>query len=292
MTSSMYLHTAWIVQRLLLVVMLGALLPTHSMVFGEAGNPQVDPLEIKKVYDRKNQITDQDRWLKTHFKASPKRDLSESLTLFSFLHKAESVSLFSFLHKEQEQFSLAYTICEGVGQPVIAFYGIRPRGYQWTPATMIIVYGYDGTPIVTLNLEEALQSMTNEKEFASPNIRHALVRDKYIYISLSHRTYAKATKGINAQIKAYDLDGQLQWTSKPLVANSDNFLIIGDVILTGYGFTKEPDYFFQLNRHTGVILKRHKLRSGPDWFSLEAPRLLHIRTYNRNVGYQLTRNLD
>lgn len=280
MISNMYLQTTRTVQRHILVLILGALLPTRSMVFAEEGNPQVKPLMIKKVYDQKNQITDQDHWFKKYVTSSPKRDLSESLTLFPFLPK------------QQDQFSLINTICEGVGQPVIAFYGIRPRGYKWTPATMIIIYRYEGTPIITLDLKGALQSITNEDEFASPSIHHALVRDKYIYISLSHRTYAKATKGINAQIKAYDLDGQLQWTSKSLVANSDNFLIIGDVILTGYGFTKEPDYFFQLNRHTGAILKRYKLRSGPNRFSFEAPGLLHIRTYNRNVGYQLTRNLD
>ena len=35
--------------------------------------------------------------------------------------------------------------------------------------------------------------------------------------------------------------------------NSMNFVVKGDVILCGYGFTSEEDYLYQINRNTGEI---------------------------------------
>ena len=64
-----------------------------------------------------------------------------------------------------------------------------------------------------------------------------------LYVSHAHSTYAKSSKGYNAYISAIDLKtGQLLWHSQPLVSNAYDFLVKGDAIIAGYGFTAENDY--------------------------------------------------
>lgn len=64
---------------------------------------------------------------------------------------------------------------------------------------------------------------------------------------------------------AYDLENdKLLWRSADQTYNSMNFVVKGDVILCGYGFTAEPDYLYQINRNTGEVidrlsLKRHRI---------------------------------
>ena len=237
---------------------------------------KIKEFKVKKDYDRRNLITDEQAWIKKHLKGTQSLDPTESVRLFPFLPATTA-----------EHFSLAHTVSEGVGKPIIAFYGQRPPGYRWTPATLLMIYSYDGEQLLTVHPKNLLDSMTNADEHASPSIHHALIKDRLLYLSVSHRTYAKSTKGTNAIIQAYDFDGAVLWTSRSLVANSDNFLAIGDVIFTGYGFTKEPDYIYQLNRYTGAILTRHPLKAAPSHFAFEAPDRIHVRTYNRDVGYQI-----
>ena len=51
---------------------------------------------------------------------------------------------------------------------------------------------------------------------------------------------------------AYDLENEkLLWRSADQTYNSMNFLVKGDVIFCGYGFTAEDDYLYQLDKNTG-----------------------------------------
>ena len=64
---------------------------------------------------------------------------------------------------------------------------------------------------------------------------------------------------------AYDLENdKLLWRSADQTYNSMNFVVKGDVILCGYGFTAEPDYLYQINRNTGEVIDRLSLKKAPD----------------------------
>ena len=54
------------------------------------------------------------------------------------------------------------------------------------------------------------------------------------------------------------------WQSPSLVANADGFAVVGDVIVTGYGFTAEPDYLYALDRQHRPVLDRLSLPTGPE----------------------------
>lgn len=79
---------------------------------------------------------------------------------------------------------------------------------------------------------------------------------------------------------AYDLEqDKLLWRSADQSYNSMNFVVKGDVILCGYGFTAENDYLYQINRNTGEILDRLELKKMPDLL-VEQEGKLYVHTYS------------
>ena len=81
---------------------------------------------------------------------------------------------------------------------------------------------------------------------------------------------------------AYDLENdKLLWRSADQTYNSMNFVVKGDVILCGYGFTAEPDYLYQINRNTGEVIDRLSLKKAPDLI-IEQDGKLYVHTYSYN----------
>ena len=110
-----------------------------------------------------------------------------------------------------------------------------------------------------------------------------------IYVSNSHLTYARATSGRNAYITAIDPEqGKAVWRSPALVANAGTFVVTGDLIVAGYGFTAEPDFLYLLDRRTGRVLDRLEVPSAPEVIRLRGDRLL-VRTYDRQVVARIVR---
>jgi outer membrane protein assembly factor BamB len=110
-----------------------------------------------------------------------------------------------------------------------------------------------------------------------------------VYVSNAHLTYASATNGRNAYITAIDPErGTTVWRSPALVANARTFVVTGDLIVAGYGFTAEPDFLYLLDRRTGRVLDRLAVPSAPEVIRLRGGRLL-VRTYDRSVVVRIVR---
>ncbi len=79
---------------------------------------------------------------------------------------------------------------------------------------------------------------------------------------------------------AYDLENEkLLWRSADQTYNSMNFLVEGDVIFCGYGFTAEDDYLYQLDKNTGEVIDRLPLKKMPD-LMVEKGGKLYVHTYS------------
>jgi hypothetical protein len=112
---------------------------------------------------------------------------------------------------------------------------------------------------------------------------------RVLYVEHAHLTYASATRGRNAYISAIDLDAKRTlWRSPALVANARTFVVVRDLIVTGYGFTAEPDYLYLLDRETGKVRDRRAVPSAPERISLRGDRL-SVRTYDRQVVARIVR---
>jgi hypothetical protein len=122
-----------------------------------------------------------------------------------------------------------------------------------------------------------------EREFVYEQVEYAKEAAGLLYVETAHSTYAKSSYGLNAYLNAVDLKTKrLRWRSPALVANAGNFVLLGDTIVSGYGFTAEPDYLYALDRSTGRVKGRLLLPSGPERIARHGS-VLTVDTYDHRL---------
>jgi hypothetical protein len=109
-----------------------------------------------------------------------------------------------------------------------------------------------------------------------------------LYVETAHSTYARSSYGLNGYLNAIDLKTKrLRWRSPALVANADNFVLLDDLIVSGYGFTDEPDYLYAVSRDTGRVAARLLLPTAPDRI-VRHGNTLTVDTYDRRLIVRVT----
>jgi hypothetical protein len=107
-----------------------------------------------------------------------------------------------------------------------------------------------------------------------------------LVVQLAYNGYAKDSGGRNGYLLAFDPDsGRLLWMSDPLVGNLTNFAVLGRSIVTGYGFTGEPDFLHVVDLGTGAIEQKVKLKSAPEYILVKDERL-YVRTYDTDYVFR------
>ena len=131
--------------------------------------------------------------------------------------------------------------------------------------------------------DEKAQKASNEGQY----IRFAAINDGVLYVSTSHLGYSY-NEPDSSYVSAIDLSTfSLLWKSCPLVCNSENFVISGDALICGYGFTDEPDYIYALDIGDGSIVKQVPVRTAPYVFVLDGS-VLHVATYNTDYTFAIS----
>ena len=144
------------------------------------------------------------------------------------------------------------------------------------------LYGYDFRSYVW-----PPQIRPGEREFVYEQVVWAREADGVLYVENAHWTYARSSYGLNGYITAIDLRTKKRiWRSRALVANARTFVLAGDYLVAGYGFSAEPDYLYLLDRRTGRVLERLALPSMPERI-VRRGDLLHVRTYDHVVVVRL-----
>lgn len=123
-----------------------------------------------------------------------------------------------------------------------------------------------------------------DREFVYEQVVWAKEADTgLLYVETAHSTYARSSYGLNGYLNAIDLKTKkLRWRSPALVANADNFVLLGGVIVSGYGFTDEPDYLYAIDRANGHVVGRVLLPTGPERI-VRHGNLLTVDTYDHRV---------
>jgi hypothetical protein len=164
--------------------------------------------------------------------------------------------------------------------------GPRPRGVR--------VEGPDGNtrhlvvgPGYTLDLKNyALPPRVapGEREFVYEQVVYANhAQDGKLYVETAHQTYAKSSYGRNGYLQAIDPKrGKLLWRTPAQVANAYNFVLLNETVVTGYGYTDEPDYLYALDRATGKVKGRVLLPSAPIRIARHGTTLT-VDTYDHRV---------
>lgn len=124
-------------------------------------------------------------------------------------------------------------------------------------------------------------------EYTQQRVNWAHIEGNVLYISTAHHTHAKLSGYKNGFITAINLeDKSILWQSQSLVSNSCNFIVSGDTIITGYGFTDEDDHLYLLNKWTGEVYEKIQLKSMPQFFIMK-DNILYVRTYNTDYEFDI-----
>jgi hypothetical protein len=127
-----------------------------------------------------------------------------------------------------------------------------------------------------------------EREFVYEQVVWAREAGGVLYVETAHSTYAKSSHGSNGYLSAIDVKRKrLLWRSPALVANADDFVLLGNTIVSGYGFTAEPDYLYALDRRTGRVVGRLLVPSAPDRIARHGSTLT-VDTYDRRLVVRVT----
>ena len=75
-------------------------------------------------------------------------------------------------------------------------------------------------------------------------------------------------QGGNNVIALDACDGTVKWRS-PNLTSSGPIMLLGDYLVTGYGFTGESHYVYVLNAHTGAVVQKLLVPKTPEEFAIK-----------------------
>ena len=223
-----------------------------------------------------NDITDDERWFSEHGLRLPTWTIPNPNT-------GVQGNLPEFIPTRIEQDIIVRAIDDG--DHAIALYGPDYSGGR-----IAVVFDAQGSMFGSFDFSAWAHSpkdVPRDISFTEQRVNWALVRHGVLFVSTGHRTYAKSSGGLNAFITAIDLQsGDVLWRSDPLVANAVNFIYRDGFLITGYGFTAEPDFLFVLDAKNGKTVSKTKVKSGPSYV-LEKEGRLMVRTYDTDSVYEV-----
>lgn len=126
------------------------------------------------------------------------------------------------------------------------------------------------------------------KEFAVGDVTYALTEGDTLFVANGGGSYAKEMFGKKAFMSAISLSSKkLLWRSEPLVAGPAPFAMYEEFLVTGYGFTSEPDHVFLLDKGTGKVAAKLAVDSAPDGIVVSGSRAT-VLTYESQIEIEIT----
>lgn len=94
-----------------------------------------------------------------------------------------------------------------------------------------------------------------------------------LYFNEACQSYSKEAGGQCSALIAVDpKEKKVLWRTKPLISNN-RFLVHKKYIITGYGFTAEPDFLYVIRKSDGSVVQKISVPTSHEEFKLEGDRL-------------------
>ena len=188
------------------------------------------------------------------------------------------------------------------GDYPVATYGRAPKTelFSWGESEKDISRrGRDPHLIMLVDPSKEVKKVYNTSSMTFPpknraadidrqSVNWAVVKDGILYFSISG--LSGFDNGQNAYLVAIDIaTDKTLWVSKPNTCNSDNFLIIDNSIVCGFGDSGIPDFINVLNRFTGVQKQQLWVANAPNWLAIGSDGRLYVSLYDKHVAFKINR---
>ena len=246
----------------------------HSSGVGLSSPTKVSPISLHKTSMKSiSPVADLSKWLISHELFDP-QDNEIDVSGRSF--PIPTLKYFGFTRLKTIQLEKYIALIYGsrFGDGRFLFFYDKENGKYFG--------GYDFA-----NFYFAPDGAEEDISFVQQGLRWVDIAGDVLYISNFHMTYAASSSGMNAYITAIDLKTHnILWRSKPLVSNAANFVVSGDSIISGYGFTEEKDFIYVLDRWSGEVVRSYPVKTGPERLFIKDNRLF-VRTYSEHYIFQM-----
>ncbi len=170
------------------------------------------------------------------------------------------------------------------------YMGDMPMDYEYM-YNRLDIYDRDGTEMLYSFDLYALCNGPDEEtgtySRTTQYIQWAKIYGGTLYVSIVHNGYSSEEPNSSYMVAIDPNTGYVLWRSEPLVANSNNFLLVKDSIICGYGFTAEPDFIYLLDRFTGQIMEKIPINSAAYQFEV-VDGTLYVATYNTAYEFKIS----
>lgn len=224
----------------------------------------VKPIKLTEVYKKANQVIDTEDWFKNN---NLERDNSFSLGNPNVGIKS---TMPQYLPRSYKSEPISYAV--KMGDESIIYYGNFNTEKDYIVSldekSKKVNYIWD-----TNNYLEFDESLPGSRW--KSGVRIAGIEDGVHYLS----------RGNSVLLAVDSKTREILWQTDKNVSACD-MIIVGDVIITGYGMTAEPDFLHLLNRHTGQVIEKIALKTAPDYLRLKGD-LLYVRTYDMDYVFKI-----
>lgn len=252
-----------------------------------------DRIEFQELSDKPNDISDADTWFQENdlFLPMIKNSLADT-TRTQWQEQAPEQA--KWIYEE-----MAERVSRGFYDDRY-FYEVVDTGRKGADLGSLDLYMYrlDSRELeITLHLGDFLYAdgyepaADAEYDFIRQSVFWAQSEGDTLYLAIGHNTYAEDCPH-TGYLLAIDLqNGEVLWESRQQAANANNFVLLEDVIVTGYGFTDEYDYLHVIDKGIGIDQKCVELKAAPD-FLVEKDGKLYVHTYNTDYVFQIRRQSE
>lgn len=137
------------------------------------------------------------------------------------------------------------------------------------------------------NFRSAPKRDKSDKFSNDQEIIDIVIEGNIMYVAHSGHTYSVCYGNQNGYISAINmLTDEIIWTSQPKINNCSEFVIVGNSIITGYGFTDEPDFLFVLDKYSGQRIQKIPLKKGPGIIMVKN-NCAYVQTYNLDYVFAI-----
>ena len=252
-----------------------------------------DRIEFQELSDKSNNISDADTWFQENDLFLPMiKNFPADTTRIQWEEAAPEQA--KWIYED-----MAETVSRGFYDDRY-FYEVVDTGRKGADLGSLDLYMYrlDSRELeITLHLGDFLYAdgyepaADAEYDFIRQSVFWAQSEGDILYLAIGHNTYAEDCPH-TGYLLAIDLqNGEVLWESRQQAANANNFVLLEDVIVTGYGFTDEYDYLHVIDKGIGIDQKCVELKSAPD-FLVEKDGKLYVHTYNTDYVFRIRRQSE
>jgi hypothetical protein len=225
------------------------------------------PLHLALYHEEMNQIVDEEDWFDRNGLSYPQAIAAH----VSGIPQSTRFGDLKYLRSHNKRYYAIYETVYMLKEPM----DIYDEGHRYA----LVVFDTANDTVDVFVLDEMFPDILEMCWFEAI--------DDLAYFNATYNGYADIRDNKSGYLYCLDItSGEIRWATKNLISSYCGFTAYKDHLLTGYGFTAEPDFLYVVNRYNGDIVQTIPVRTAHEHIVIKNDKC-YVRTYNTNYIYTI-----